>query len=274
MSILVKKKEEDFTFSTVALIDSHCHLPTVQEKDSLNHVLMEARDWGVIKMLNIGTSIAENEKVLEIACLFANVSAAVAIYPHKDLERSVDELKTYLTEFIAKNREDLVAIGECGIDISSLAGGRSLNDQIELFSMQAGLAKDFNLPLIIHNRKGDLQVLEVLRKIRPRKAVIHCFSSTWDFAQEVLNMGYFVSFSGFITYDSKSHLLETVKNVPMDRFLVETDSPYISPKGHHAEKNEPKYVRLVAEKVAVVKGTSLEKVALHSTANAQSFFGI
>lgn len=272
MSILVKKKED--TFSTVDLIDSHCHLPDLNQREALNRVLREAKEFGVMQMINIGTSTAENEKVLEVARSFASVSAAVAIYPHKDLERSVDELRTYLTEFIAKNREDLVAIGECGIDISSLSGGRSLNDQIELFFMQAGLAKDFNLPLIIHNRKGDPHVLEVLRKIRPCKAVIHCFSSTWDFAQEVLNLGYFVSFSGFITYDSKSHLLETVKNVPMDRFLIETDSPYISPKGHHAEKNEPKYVRLVAEKVAVVKGISLEKVALHSTANAQSFFGI
>ncbi len=256
------------------LIDSHCHLPKLSQKEQMEAILLGAKEGGVVKMVNIGTSMEENKKVLEVARAYSQVFATAAIYPHKDMHKSLLDLETYLENFVLENKQDLVGIGECGIDISAIEGGRSIEDQLCLFEMQANLAKRHNLPLIIHNRKGDAHVLEILSGVRPQKAVIHCFSSSWEFAQKILNLGYYISFSGFITYPSKEALLETVQKVPNDRFLIETDSPYLSPEGYRDKKNEPKYVKLVAEKVALVKGISVEEVAKYSTQNANNFFGI
>ena len=256
------------------LIDSHCHLPKLKNKDFLEAVLFRAKEAGVVQMINIGTSVKENSLSLEVAKAYSQVFATAAIYPHRDMDKTLLELETYLEDFIKEDRQDLVGIGECGIDISNWDGGRSIQDQVNLFEMQAKLAKKFDLPLIIHNRQGDEYVLEVLEKIGPPKGVIHCFSSSWEFAEKVLNLGFYISFSGFITYDSKESLQKVVKKVPNSRFLIETDSPYLPPEGHRHEKNEPKYVKLIAEKIALTKGVSLEEVAESSTRNARDLFGL
>lgn len=256
------------------LIDSHCHLPKLGHKDDLEEILARAAADDVVQMVNIGTSIDENIEVLKVARAYSQVCATAAIYPHKDTDKPLQELTAYLEKFVLENRQDLVGIGECGIDISGLTKGRSLEDQICLFEMQANLAKKYSLPLIVHNRQGDTHVLQTLKQVKPPKGVIHCFSSTWEFAQAILDLGFYISFSGFITYPSKEDLLEVVRNIPENRFLIETDSPYISPEGYRDKKNEPKYVKLVAEKVATVKGISLAEVAQLSTRNARELFGI
>jgi len=256
------------------LIDSHCHLPSIKHQEHLEEIIDNAQKEDVLKFVNIGTSIYENAKALDVAKKFPQIFATAAIYPHEDTDRSLKELKIYLKDFVFKNREDLVAIGEIGIDVSGRDGGRNLDDQIDLFEFQARLAKEHNLPLIIHNRNGDAQVLSVLSTARPQKGVIHCFASDWAFAEKVLDMGFYISFSGLITYKSGESLLETVQKVPENMFLVETDSPYLSPIGHRNEKNEPKYVKIIAQKIAEVKGISLESVARFSSSNTEKLFGI
>ena len=255
-------------------IDSHCHLPPLSNKPLLDQVLQEALSEGVVQFINIGTSIKNNELALDVAKKYDYVFSTAAIYPHEDLSEALRDLKVYLENFVVNNRPFVVGIGECGIDISNREGGRSLEDQIPLFEMQAELAKKLDLPLIVHNRNGDARVLDILCGVGSNKGVIHCFSSSWEFAKSALDLGFYISFSGFITYESRNALLETVRKVPVDRVLIETDSPYISPAGHRDEKNAPKYVKLTAQKIADVKGIPLGEVADFSTNNARRLFNI
>ena len=256
------------------MIDSHCHLPGIDSLDKVASILEEAKDFGVTQLVNIGTSLAHGEDVVAVSKDFNEIHAVSAIYPHEDLKVPLNDLMSQFEEFVQKHLDTLVGIGESGIDITHWQGGRPLDDQITLFEFQADLAKKYNLPLVIHNRNGDSYILEVLRRVRPPKAVIHCFSSSWDFAQQILDLGYLVSFSGLITYSSREYLLDTVRKVPQDMFLIETDSPYLKPKGVSSEKNHPKYVKLVAEKVALERRMPLQDVDSVTTRTACSFFNL
>ena len=256
------------------LIDSHCHLPSLEQKEKLKGVINRAKEVGVVEFINIGTSLKDNSKALAVAKEFPEIYATAAVYPHEDMRKDIDLIKRQLKEFVIENKNDLVGVGETGIDITDWENGRPLEDQVELFEFQAHLAKEHNLPLVIHNRNGDSQILEVLRRVGSNEGVIHCFSSEWKFAEEVLSLGFHISFSGFITYNSRRTLLETVKKVPNDRFLIETDSPYLPPTGHRGQRNEPKYVKIVAKKIAEVKGLSLDEVAAFSTNNARELFNL
>ena len=162
------------------------------------------------------------------------------------------------------------------MDISEWSGGRSADDQKVLFEEQIKLAIDLKLPLIIHNRKGDAVVLELLKKYKGSglTGVSHCFVSTWDFAQELLELNFLISFACSITYPSNKHLLEIVKKVPPDKFLVETDAPYLPPQNMRGTVNEPKNVVYAARKVAEVRNISFEKVSELSYSNTCQLFAI
>ncbi len=273
----------------MGLVDSHCHLPSLAQKEDLEKILNDARQAGVEGFVTVGTSILSNTQSLELAKSYPAVFATASIYPHEDMDKSLSELEFYLRSFLKENRSNIVALGECGIDLPTnpLPKNpsnnflnckedkrlRSLTDQIALFKMQASLAQEFDLPLVIHNRNGDEYILSVLEELGIKKGVLHCFSSSWDFASKILDLGLYISFSGFITYSSKKNLLETVAKVSSNRFLIETDSPFIPPKGSKAKRNEPKYVKLVAEKVALTRNLSFEKTAVLSTENARRLFG-
>ncbi len=256
------------------MIDSHCHLPGPNSLDEVSAIVASAKNAGVSQLVNIGTSLKHGDAVVSVAKTFENVFAVSAIYPHEDMHIPLDTLLPAFERFIQEHLDVLVGIGECGIDITNWQGGRSLEDQLTLFEFQADLAKKYSLPLVIHNRNGDKYVLEMLRRIRPPKAVIHCFSSSWEFAQQVLDLGYLVSFSGLITYSSRAYLLDTVRRVPDDMFLIETDSPYLKPKGVTAKNNHPKYVKLVAEKVALERKVNLADVDRITSQTTSKFFAL
>jgi TatD DNase family protein len=209
-----------------------------------------------------------------VAKKYSSVFSTAAVYPHENRDYAFENLCNSLEKFVEENRAHLVGIGETGIDISNRSGSRCLEDQLVLFEFQANLANKQKLPLIVHSRDGDKEVLDMLIATGVKSGVIHCFSSDWQFAESVLDLGFFISFSGLITYKSRSSLLEIVKKVPMDRFLVETDSPYLPPEGHRGEKNQPKYVKIIARRIAEVKGISLEEVARAATTNTERLFNI
>lgn len=243
------------------LIDSHCHLP--HASISAKQLIDNAHNEGVVGLINIGTSISDNKSALKIAESFSNVYSTIAIYPHENMDKSLEDLKKHLEEMLTSNNGKIVAIGECGIDITEWKGGRSVEDQIKLFEMQINVALDHDLPLVIHTRNGDELVLNLFNKYRNSRlrGVIHCFSSSWEVAQKYLDLGFCISFSGLITYPSRKQLLETVKGVPDDKFLVETDAPYLPPQGYRGQTNEPKYVKIVAQKVAEVRDQTFDQVS-------------
>lgn len=257
------------------LIDSHCHLAHKNYKITLNEILEEASAVSVEKFITIGISIKENLLAIQTAEFSPKVFCSVGIYPHEDKGTSLKDLETSLKENLNKS-EKIVAVGECGVDISNWENGRSVDKQLEVFEMQIELAKEFHLPIIVHNRNGDEHVLKLLEKhaCSELRGVIHCFDSNWEFAQKVLDLGFYISFSNLVTYPKKEALLEVVQKVPMDRFLVETDAPYLPPQSLRGELNYPKYVKIVAEKVAQVKQKTFEEVCDWAYKNTCSLFEI
>ncbi len=256
------------------LIDSHCHLP--DNLDEAKTVVNFAEADGVVKMINIGTSLKDSRDALTMANHFDNVWSTAAVYPHEDREISIDEIVNEL-EILIDSSPKIVAIGECGIDLADGENERSLIDQCELFEAQIKLAIKKDLPLVIHNRNGDKYVLELLKKYSSTgnlRGVAHCFASDWEVAQQLINLNFLISFSGMITYPSRKSLLGVVKNVSLDNFVLETDAPYLPPQGHRGEKNEPKYVKIVAQKVAEVKELPFELIAKLSYENTSRVFNI
>ncbi len=257
------------------LIDSHCHIPHEKYTKGIEEIMLEADTFGVEKFINIGTSIKDSRKALETANKYPNIFCSIGVYPHEDKNHSLSEIKTSLEESLKLSKK-IVAIGECGIDISNWQDGRSIEEQVSIFELQINIAIENNLPIIVHNRNGDDYVYDILRKYKEKNlcGVIHCFDSDWEFAQKILDIGFYISFSNLITYPKKDALLEVVDKVPMDRFLVETDAPYLPPQSQRGGINYPKYVRIVAEKVAQVKQKTFDEVSLSSCENTCYLFNI
>ncbi len=247
------------------LIDSHCHLKDNRYAKDVQTLVSDAKKVGVAKFINIGTSLTSSKEAITTAQLFREVYATVGVYPHENRKTKINNLMPRLEELT--RQEKVVAIGECGIDISKRANGRPLAEQLELFEAQIELAKKVKLPLTIHNRNGDNHILAMLRKHKPQPGILHCFSSSWEFARNILELGFYISFSAFITYPSRKELLETVKQVPLDKFVLETDAPYLPPQGMRGQVNEPKNVKIVAEKVAEIKSLPIDIVSTHAYQN-------
>jgi len=257
------------------LIDSHCHLTHGHYENNLDKVIKDSVDSGVSNFITIGTSVSENIKVIKTAESYENVFCTVGIYPHENQELSMADLQDSLEENLKVSKR-IVGIGECGIDITNRDGQRKSEDQISLFEMQLSTAIKYDIPVTVHNRNGDEIILNILKKYSDKKlrGVIHCFDSDWNFARKVLDLGFYISFSNMVTYPKKDTLLEVVKNVPEDRFLIETDAPYLPPQSMRGEINYPKYVKIVAEKVAQIKQKTFEEVSEFSFNNTCSLFKI
>jgi len=180
-------------------IDSHCHLTSPKYKDA-EKVVEGAKGAGVVKLITVGTSVADSKASLAVAEKFANVYSTAGIYPHEDKNSNIGDVKIAL-QSIAGLSKKVVGIGECGIDITNRKNQRPIGDQINLFQAQIELALETGLPLIIHNRNGDEHILSLLDKNRSKglKGVVHCFTGSWDFAQKILAFGFYISFSGIIT---------------------------------------------------------------------------
>ncbi|MBU0535178.1 TatD family hydrolase [Patescibacteria group bacterium] len=257
------------------LIDSHCHLVHEKYKESIEEIIKDAKKFGVEKFIIVGTSIEENKKAIEASGKSEKIFCSVGIYPHENIEISLSDLKKSLEENL-KSSKRVVAIGETGIEMPLWENGRTLDKQVELLEMHLNLALENKLPVIIHNRNGNEEVYALLKKYSEKglSGVMHCFTSDWDYAQMILDLGFCISFTNIITYPKKEQLLEVVKNIPMDKFLLETDAPYLPPQSLRGEINYPKYVKIVAEKVAQVKQKTLDEVSECSYQNTCKLFKI
>lgn len=268
------------------LIDSHAHLPHNQKK--VAQILKNAKNNGVTKIINIGTSIDDGKKAIQTAENFGDIYVSVGIYPHDEMQTPINQLKNKLETLLTSSKK-IVGIGECGIDITKWERQRPIKSQIELFEMQIQLAIKHNLLLVIHNRNGDEHVLKLLKKYANSnnlKFIIHCFDSTPEFAQEIIDLGGFISFSGFITYKNKKDVHKAAKETPLEKILVETDAPYILPKQLQIKKkknvttteknpqNESKNVKIVAETLADMKNLPYELVCKQTYENTCKLFGL
>ena len=257
------------------LIDTHCHLTMNQYDPDRSGVIQRARDAGVERMITIGTDIEESQRAIALAEEHDFMFAAVGVHPHdvkeiKDLEAAYQALKALTSN------SKVVALGETGLDYHYMHSPAPL--QQEHFRIMIRLAKACNLPLIIHTREAKEDTLKILREEAGDRlrGVFHCFSGDREMAEAALAMGFYLSFSGVITFqnaqNTKKTILEIVKAIPLDRILIETDAPFLTPHPHRGKRNEPAYVRYVAEKVAEVKALSIEETAKAIFANAAKLF--
>ncbi|MDD5596045.1 MAG: TatD family hydrolase [Candidatus Omnitrophica bacterium] len=250
-------------------IDTHCHLDFPEFDQDRDEVIRRSKEQGIDFLVNIGSSLKSSAASLELAQKYDFVYASVGIHPHEADRFNLQEEKT-LRQLAQK--EKVVAVGEIGLDY--YRNFSKAENQKPLFLALIKLAKDFNLPLIIHTRQAESDTLKILKDMLPLRAVVHCFSGNAQFLKECLDLGFFISFTCNVTYKKAQDLREIIKLTPLERIFLETDAPYLSPEGLRGKRNEPINVKYVAEEIVKAKGISLEEVARITSNNAKDFFNL
>jgi len=251
------------------LIDTHCHLDFPDFDYDREDVIQRAKSNGVAYIVNIGSSLENSKKSLELSQKYDFIYASIGIHPH-EADKINSQTKLDL-KCLAENQK-VVAIGEVGLDYYK---NYSLpKNQRQLFTISLELAKDLNLPVVIHTRLAEEDTLGILKSFLPIKAVVHCFSADEDFLKECLESGFFISFTCNITYKKAENLRSLVKITPLDRLFLETDAPFLPPEGLRGKRNEPHAVRRLAEEIARIKEITFEEVAQSTTDNAIKFFNL
>ena len=271
----VSKKKKDILLPALdqgsVLVDTHCHLDMMGGSAEVEHIISRATTAGVQCMITIGIDRASSQTALHYAESYANVYAAVGIHPHHAHEAT----DAALAELAGLARhERVVAWGEIGMD--TVKNYAPLDIQQQAFVRQLRLAKKIGLPVIIHNREAHAQIYELLRENGPFPAggVIHCFSGDRDIAEKFIDLGFYISIPGVITFTKAEMLQEAVRSVPLSALLIETDAPFLAPVPFRGKTNEPLYTLYTARKIAELKGVSLSEVAARTTANVRKLFGI
>ena len=252
------------------LFDSHAHLDDEAFDADRDEVIARALSNGLAGMVNPGSCMKSSAAALALAEQHAAIYAAVGIHPH-DADSADEAAYEQLLQW--SRHPKVVAIGEIGLDYHYDFSPRSV--QQEVFVKQLALAKECDLPVILHDREAHGDILRLVKEAgRGVRGVFHCFSGSLERAREVLKLGFYLSVGGTLTFKNAAKLPEVVKEVPFERLLLETDSPYLTPAPYRGRRNEPLHVRLVAEKVAELRGLSVEEVARQTTANTYRCFGI
>ena len=251
------------------LIDSHAHLEMPEFKKDLEEVIQRAKISGIDHIFTVGTEKGDWNRALEIARSHPKIYAILGVHPHNAKE--IDDRTYPILQELCKN-EKVRAYGEIGLDFFRNLSPREV--QIKRFREQIALAKELHLPIVVHDRDAHLETLEILKseKAEDCGGIIHCFSGNYRMAKECLDMGFYISVPGTITFKNAEPFRDIVRRLPLEALLVETDAPYITPVPFRGKRNEPSYVRYTAEKVAEVKKISFEKVAEVTTQNALRIF--
>lgn len=252
------------------LVDSHCHIEFNDFEEDIDEIIQHMKDCGITAALNAGNSLDGFEDQLALSEKYPFVYAAVGVHPHNADEYA--GLKA--EELVEKSRhKKVVAIGECGLDY--FYDYSSKENQIKVFKEHIKAAQETGLPLIIHTRDADDDTIAILDEAYKQKAFsgeIHCFSTSKKLADFALSIGFYLSASGIITFNKSGELREIFAEIPMDRLLVETDSPFLAPVPLRGHRNEPCNVRYVAEKLAQIKNVPFEKMAEITSENFYKLF--
>ncbi|NHZ86003.1 MAG: YchF/TatD family DNA exonuclease [Planctomycetia bacterium] len=250
------------------LIDSHCHLYMGSWSNNLDVVLVRAKERGVSKIICPGIDIESSWQSLTIAKNYANVYAAAGIHPH-DASNAPDDYIDQLRDILVQSK--IVALGEIGLDYYRNIS--DANTQRKVFKQQLQLAKEMNLPVIVHNRAADADIIHLIQQASPIRGVAHCFTSDLITAKIFLEMGFYISFAGNLTYKN-SELPKVAKEIPLDRLLIETDAPFLSPMPYRGKENEPSRLKYIADKLAECLAVSCEIIELATQNNADRLFSL
>lgn len=250
-------------------IDTHCHLDFPDYQADLPAVLSRAHGAGVTRIITVGIDLPTSRTAIELAGRHAELFATVGVHPHHVKELAEGDY-ALLRELACQPK--VVAYGEIGLDYVKDYSPPAL--QRQHFARQVALAGEVGLPLIIHDREAHADTLAILRTALPLPAggVMHCFSGDAAFAEEVLDLGFYISIPGVVTFPKAAAMQEAVRQVPLDRLLLETDGPFLAPVPRRGKRNEPQLMLHTAQKVAELKGVAIEEVARATTANAEKLF--
>jgi len=255
------------------LIDSHAHIQGKEYAGETAAVIERARAAGVEQIIAVGGAgdMSSNSEAVALADSFVNIYATVGMHPHDAKDVGPDELQK-LKDLALHPK--VIAVGETGLDYYYDHSPRDV--QRRVFAQFIHMARATELPIVVHERDAASDGAELLRSEGEGKlcGVIHCFTGNYEAARAYLDLGFYISFTGIITFKNAEALRDVVRQVPLERILVETDSPYLTPVPHRGKRNEPAYVRLVAATVANIKGVSLEEVSRVTTDNTRRLFRI
>lgn len=260
------------------MIDTHCHLSMVLNEDGttdynqIDEILKQMEFNGVTHAITIGSNMEDSKLSVEIANKYSNIYCAVGVHPEEVESFDIVELESLIKQNL--NSGKLVAIGEIGLDYYWRKDNKEV--QIEVFKRQIELAKKYNLPIVVHCRDAYGDVLEILKQYAPFEfgGVIHCYSGSIEWANIVIKLGFLISFTGVVTYSNASNIQEVAKWVDMDKFMVETDSPYLTPVPFRGKKNNPSYVRYTLEYISKLKNKNIEELDKITTNNAIKLFNL
>lgn len=251
-------------------IDSHCHLDRLdltEFQDNLDNVVTNAKNVGVDKMLCVSVTLDDFPKMVEATSNYANVLLSCGTHPLNQ-EQAIE------TEDLLRlcQHERVIAVGETGLDYYYAPETKAL--QLASFVQHIEVAKAVNKPLIIHTRDAREDTMTLLKEHDAATVggILHCFTETWEMAQEAIELGFYISFSGIVTFKNATALREVAKQVPDDKLLIETDSPYLAPVPHRGKQNQPAYVIEVAKHLASIRGQSVEHIAKISRENFYRLF--
>ncbi len=268
------------------LIDTHCHLNFKVFEEDWREVVERAKEAGVKKMVVVGTDLESSQKAVELAEKMKGLYATTGFHPHhcRGLRGKIKKIEAELRK-LAKSKK-VVAIGECGLDYSVYRKSKYKSKEVRLelknlqkrvFGVQIQLAKKLNLPLIIHNREAEKDLIDVMKHFckddgQSPRGVLHCISGSQAYLKQVLEMGFYIGVDGNVTY--RQGVQELVRETPLERLMLETDAPFLTPIPYRGLRNEPKNVTIVAEFVAKLKKLSLNKIQASSSKNAEALFNI
>lgn len=252
------------------IIDSHAHLDDRRFDEDRDQLIDNLKQEGIDYIINIGADLESSRASLALALEHDFIYAAVGIHPHD--AKTADDINLSLIKSMAKSPK-VVAIGEIGLDYYYDHSPREV--QREVFIKQINMAKELNLPIVIHDRDSHGDLMDILkREGKGVRGVLHCFSGSVEMAREAVKLGYYISIAGPVTFKNARKLVEVVEAIDIEKILVETDCPYLTPTPYRGQRNNPSYVRHVIEKIAEIKGLPFEEIANATSKNTLELFGI
>ncbi|KSU57816.1 hydrolase TatD [[Bacillus] enclensis] len=253
------------------LFDTHVHLNAEQFNEDLEEVISRAKEAGVGRMVVVGFDRPTIERAMELVGQYDFLYASIGWHPVDAIDMKEEDL-AWIEEL--SSHPKVVALGEMGLDYHWDKSPKDI--QKEVFRKQIHLAKKVKLPIIIHNREATQDIVDILREEGAEEVggIMHCFSGSPEIAQECVDMNFYISLGGPVTFKNAKKPKEVAQEIPLERLLIETDCPYLAPHPNRGKRNEPAYVKLVAEQIAELKGISLEEVETVTTENANKLFNI
>lgn len=256
------------------LFDTHCHLTDKNYKDnSMTELIFETRRLGVRKILTVGTNFIDSIAAMRIATIYEGVFFSFGLHPNCASNGEIFTKKNIEKIYENVNNRKFIAIGECGLDYYHPTSDEKKKMQKDAFIQQIEMAIKLKRPLIIHTRNAHSETIKILSKYSNINGVIHCFQGTKKEALKYVELGFYISFSGIITFDNAKDIKEVVKVLPLNKILIETDAPYLAPHPYRGQINFPWFVKLVANELAKILNISFEEILKITFNNAESLFG-